>query len=454
MTHARKTSPVHPLEPQGEPSPSRRRLLRSLALSYPAGIAALAAPKWAAAQLTIEIIGGGADQIPITIVPFGAEDRLSQPLTSVISADLARSGRFRMQPLGAVRPLPTEPAEVDYKAWHAQGSQTMVIGRVLERNDGKVDVRFRLLDTAKASQLLGFSYTVPKNQTRATAHKIADLIYEKLTGEPGVFSTRIAYVARNPNRFELHVADADGFNSQFILAHREPIISPAWSPDGGRIAYVSFEQRKAIVFVHDLVAGSRRIVANYPGSNSAPAWAPDGQTLGVVLSKDGVSQIYTQRLDGSGLSRITNSDSIDTEPSFSPDGKHVLFTSDRGGSPQIYRMRTNGGGVERITFEGSYNVTPRYAPDGRSFAFIQRAQGRYSLATMDFSSRQTQILTDGQLDGSPTFAPNGRLLLYASIVRGRGILAAVSSDGRIKQKITASAQDVREPAWGPLGAGH
>jgi len=416
-------------------------------------MAALSAPRWAAAQLTIEIIGGGADQIPITIVPFGAEERLAQPITAVISADLARSGRFRLQPLGSLRPLPTEPAEVDYKRWSAQGNQTMVIGRTLERNDGKVEVRFRLLDTSAESQLLGFSYTVPKSQTRATAHKIADLIYEKLTGEPGVFSTRIAYVARNPNRFELHVADADGFNSQFILAHREPIISPAWSPDGRRIAYVSFEQRKAIVFLHDLVAGQRRILANYDGSNSAPAWAPDGQTLGVVLSKDGVSQIYTLRADGSNLARLTNSDSIDTEPSFSPDGKHILFTSDRGGSPQIYRMRGNGSGVERMTFEAGYNVTPRYAPDGRSFAFIQRAQGRYSLATMDFGSRQTQVLTDGQLDGSPTFAPNGRMLLYASIVRGRGVLAAVSSDGRIKQKITASAQDVREPAWGPLGAG-
>ena len=421
MTNARRLPSEPSLDFPDEPSRSRRRLLGSLAASYPIGMAALALPNWAAAQLTIEIIGGGADQIPITIVPFGAEEHLPQPLTAVISADLARSGRFRLQPPGSLRPLPTEPAEVDYKAWSAQGAQTMVIGRTIERNDGKVEVRFRLLDTAKASQLLGFSYTVAKNQTRAIAHKIADLIYEKLTGEPGVFSTRIAYVARNPNRFELHVADADGFNSQFILAHREPIISPAWSPDGSRIAYVSFEQRKAIIFVHDLVAGQRRIVANYDGSN---------------------------------LARITNSDSIDTEPSFSPDGKHVLFTSDRGGSPQIYRMRTNGSGVERITFEGSYNVTPRYAPDGRAFAFIQRAQGRYSLATMDFSSRQTQILTDGQLDGSPTFAPNGRMLLYASIVRGRGVLAAVSSDGRIRQKITASAQDVREPAWGPLGAGH
>ncbi|HZR02733.1 MAG TPA: Tol-Pal system beta propeller repeat protein TolB [Burkholderiales bacterium] len=431
-------------------SAQRRRVLKALALSAPVGAFGLSIPGKLAAQLTIEIIGGGADQIPITVVPFGAEEAQSNRLSEVIAADLARSGRFKLQAVGSVRPLPTEPGEVNYRFWKNQGNQTLVIGRLSERNDGKIDVRFRLMDTTKEAQLLGYSYTVGPAQIRATAHKIADQIYEKLTGEPGVFSTRIAYVARHPNRFELHVADADGFNSQFILAHREPVISPAWSPEGNRIAYVSFEQRKAIVFLHDLQKGTRTIVANYEGSNSAPAWAPDGERLAVVLSKDGVSQLYSVRPDGNDLVRLTNSNAIDTEPSFSPDGKTVLFTSDRGGSPQIYRMRTSGGAAERVTFEGNYNVTPRYSPDGKSFAFIQRAQGRYSLAIMDFASRQMQALTDGQFDGSPTFAPNGRLVLYASIVKGRGILAAVSSDGRIKQKITASAQDVREPAWGPL----
>jgi TolB protein len=424
----------------------RRAALKTL------GIACLGAATPATAQLTIEIVGGGANQVPITIVPFGAEDRFAQKVSEIVSADLARSGRFKLQDIGSVRPLPTELAEINYRYWKNRGAQTLVIGKLVERNDGRVEVRFRMTDTVREAQMVGYSYAVSQAQLRATAHKIADLIYEKLTGEPGVFATRIAYVARNPDRFELHVSDADGYNSQFILAHREPIISPAWSPDGSRIAYVSFEQRKSIVFLHEM-SGKRRILANFEGSNSAPAWAPDGERLALVLSKDGVAQIYSLAAGGGEPRRLTYSDAIDTEPSFSPDGRTLLFTSDRGGSPQIYRMPAAGGNAERVTFEGTYNVTPRFSPDGKSFAFIQRSQGRYSLAIMDLAARQSQVLTDGQLDGSPTFAPNGRLVMYASIVRGRGILAAVSSDGRIKQKITSSALDVREPAWGPLAGG-
>ncbi|HKQ26411.1 MAG TPA: Tol-Pal system beta propeller repeat protein TolB [Burkholderiales bacterium] len=405
----------------------------------------------ASAQLTIEIIGGGANQIPVTILPFASEERFNQRASQIVSADLQRSGMFKLGSVGSVRPFPTEPSGIDYRYWKNEGAEALVIGSVIEKADGHVEVQFRLMDIGKRSQLLGFSYTVTVSQLRLTAHKIADLIYEKLTGDIGVFATKICFVTKNPDGFELQVADADGYNPEFILAHKEPIISPQWSPDGTRIAYVSFERRKPIVFVHNLLDGKRTVLANFEGSNSAPAWSADGKKLAVVLTKDGSSNIYSINADGSGIARLTNTQSIDTEPSFSRDGKHILFTSDRAGSPQIYRMRADGEGeAERMTFEGGYNVTPRYSPDGKSFIFIHRNEGRFNLAALDLASRQMQILTAGSLDQSPTFAPNAKMILYASEVKGRGILAAVSSDGRIKQRFTAQSGDIREPAWGPL----
>ncbi len=421
---------------------------RTLALSLLLGVLCAHA---AAAPLAIEIIGGGANQIPITVLPFAGEERFVHRVGQIVAADLQRSGLFRLGSLGSVRPLPAEPADINYRYWRNEGTETMVIGSVVEKSDGRAEVRFRLMDIAKQSQLMGFSYTVTVPQLRMTAHKVADLIYEKLTGDPGVFATKICYVTKGDNRFELQVADADGFNSDFILAHREPIISPQWSPDGTRIAYVSFERRKPIVFVHNLLDGTRIVLANFEGSNSAPTWAPDGKTLAVVLTKDGTSNIYLVGADGTGLTRLTRTQSIDTEPNFSPDGKFILFTSDRAGSPQIYRMRADGqGDAERVTYDGNYNVTPRYSPDGKSFIFIHRNEGRFNVALQEIASRQMQILTGGGLDQSPTFAPNGKMILYASEIKGRGILAAVSSDGRIKQRITAQSGDIREPAWGPL----
>ena len=405
----------------------------------------------AAAPLAIEIIGGGANQVPITVVPFAGEERFAQRMSQIISADLQRSGLFKLGSIGSVRPLPAEPSEINYRYWKNEGTETMVIGSISEKSDGRAEVRFRLIDIAKQSQILGFSYLITVPQQRMTAHKIADLIYEKLTGDAGVFATKICYVTKSENRFELQVADADGFNSDFILAHREPIISPQWSPDGARIAYVSFERRKPIVFVHNLLDGTRTVLANFEGSNSAPSWAPDGKKLAIVLTKDGTSNLYVIGAEGSGLVRLTSGQSIDTEPSFSPDGKTILFTSDRAGSPQIYRMRADGQGeAERLTFEGSYNVTPRYSPDGKSFIFIHRNEGHFNVAVQEIASRQMQILTAGGLDQSPAYAPNGKMILYASEIKGRGILAAVSSDGRIKQRITAQSGDIREPAWGPL----
>ena len=402
------------------------------------------------AQLTIEIIGGGANQVPIAITPFKGEETLPQKVTAVVAADLVRSGLFRMVDSGGLTAIPAEPAEVQYPVWTARGADALAIGSVSPLPNGYWDVRFRLLDVAKRAQLTGFAYQVTTQQLRNTAHKIADAIYEKLTGDVGVFGTRITYVVKQGTRFELQVADADGYGAQTVLASNEPIISPKWSPDGTRLAYVSFERKKPIVYIQSLLTGSRAVAANFKGSNSAPAWSPDGGRLAVVLTRDGNSQIYLINADGSNLSRLTQTGTIDTEPSFSPDGQWVIFTSDRGGSPQIYRVAASGGAPERLTFEGSYNVSPRYAPDGKSFVFIQRNGGRFNVAVQDFVSKQTQVLTENGIDESPSFAPNGRIILYATEIRGRGILAAVSSDGRVRQRFSAEIGDVREPAWGPI----
>ncbi len=414
-------------------------------------LVSLVLPPPARGALTIEIVGSGATQFPIAVVAFRAEDRLAQQISPVVAADLQRSGLFRLVDAGGLNPIPSEPAQLNYEQWRARGADAVVIGSVSQLPDGRYDVRFRLMDVVKQSQLVGYVYFARNDNLRLVAHKIADLIYEKLTGETGVFATRITYVVKRGPRFELQVADADGYNAQTILASNEPIISPAWAPDGLQLAYVSFEQKKPIVYVQSLTTGKRRVVARHWGSNSAPAWSRDGKRLAVVLTKDGSSQIYLiNSSDGGGVTRLTYSSAIDTEPNFSPDGNHLLFTSDRSGGPQIYRMAVTGGPAERLTFEGSYNVTPRYSPDGKSFTFIQRSGGRFRVAVQDFATRQVQVLTDGGLDESPTFAPNGKLILYATGVRGRGVLSAVSSDGRIKQRLTADVGDVREPAWGPF----
>jgi TolB protein len=402
------------------------------------------------AQLSIEIVGGAASAIPIAIVPFDAEATWPLGITGIVGADLSRSGLFSLVNSDGVVPRPARALDVQPAVWRARNADAVVVGSMRPLPDGRVAVRFDLVDVVKQVTLASMSYTVAPAQFRATAHKIADVIYEKMTGAPGVFSTRIAYIAKQGPRYQLMVADADGFNPQSIVSSNQPLLSPRWSPDGTRIAYVSFESRKPVVYVQSLVTGARRAIANFRGSNSSPAWSPDGTKLVVTLSKDGGSQMFLMNPDGSGVTRVLTSASIDTEAVFTPDGKSLVFTSDRGGTPQIYRVNLATRQIERLTFEGDYNVSPRPFPDGKGMAFVHRENGRFEIATLDFATHQMQVLTSGPSDESPSIAPNGRMIIYANEAGGGGTLAAVSTDGRVKQRLVAPATDVREPAWGPL----
>jgi TolB protein len=325
----------------------------------------------------------------------------------------------------------------------------MVIGQVAALPGGRFEVRFYLLDVIKQTQLAALSYNISAAQWRATAHQIADIIHEKLTGIPGAFSSRIAYVQKQGNRYELRVADADGQNPRTVVRSVESVISPRFSPDGKRLVYVSFEDKKPVVYVQSLQDGSRRKVAAFKGSNSAPAWASDGKRLAVVLTRDEASQIYLINADGSGLTRLTRGGNLDTEPVFSPDGKTLYFTSDRGGSAQIYQMPAGGGEPRRVSFSGSYNVSPAVSPDGRYLAYINRDEGRFRVVLHELASGQIRVLTDTARDESPSFAPNGQAVLYATVQGGRGVLGAVSVDGKTRARLSESGVDAREPAWGP-----
>jgi TolB protein len=400
----------------------------------------------ALAALDIEITGAGEHQIPIAIVPLAGEEMLPQSISGIVSADLVRSGLFRLVDPGAR--TPHEPQDVIFSDW--QGTDAIVIGSVEAQINDRLTVKFRLLDVVNQTELVGQAVTSGRSQLRAIAHRVADVIYEKLTGDPGVFSTRIAYVNRRGKNYRMVVADSDGYGEQTVLSLNDPLMSPSWSPDGSHLAYVSFEQGHAVIFVQSLLTNQRKLVAAFRGTNSAPAWSPDGKQLAIVLTRDGTSQIYLVRPDGTELHRITFSGSIDTEPNFSPDGQYLLFTSDRGGTPQIYRMPANGGAAERLTFEGGNNFSPRYSPDGKSFVFSHLEHGHFYIALQDFETGQMQFLTEGGWEKKPSFAPNGKLILFATEAQGHGILATSSSDGRVKQRMFPQEGDIREPIWGPF----
>jgi TolB protein len=401
----------------------------------------------AQAQFRVDVSGIGLQQIPLASVVFKDEGRAPQAISDIIRADLERSGLFRNIKLTDSL---DENAKPDLDGIKSRGADAALTGSVTRLADGRYDIRYRLWDAIKTQDLGGASFLVVSADLRLAAHRIADQIYEKLTGEKGVFSTRLAYVTKRGSAFTLWIADADGENAQPALNSPEPIISPSWSPNGKQLAYVSFETRKPVVYVHDVSSGKRRVLANFKGSNSAPAWSPDGHTLAVTLSRDGGSQIFLIPASGGEPQRLTQSSSIDTEPTFSPDGSAIYFVSDRGGSPQIYRTPARGGPVQRVTFSGNYNISPHLSPDGRWMTYVARTGGQFKVQLMDLQTEQVTSVTPTVADERPSFAPNSRLIVYATQIQGREALMTTTLDGKITARLAGQSGDIREPHWGPF----
>jgi len=400
------------------------------------------------AQFRIDVSGIGLTQMPITIMTFRGEAVSSQKISDIVRADLERSGQFRA--IGAGVDGLDELALPNLSAFRQAGSDALVSGSVVALPDGRFDVRFRLWDVVKGQDLGGQSYAVSSSDLRLAAHRIADYVYERLTGDKGAFSTRIAYVTKAAQRYRLWVSDADGENAQAALTSPEPIISPAWSPDGTQLAYVSFEARKPVIYVHSVGSGKRRLVANFKGSNSAPAWSPDSKTLVATLSRDGGSQLFALNAAGGDPRRLIQSNSIDTEPVFSHDGRLIYFVSDRGGGPQIYKMSASGQGIERVTFSGTYNISPALSPDGRWMAYISRVGGAFKLFLLELGTGNLRELTTTSADENPSFAPNSKLLMYATQQQGREALMTTTLDGKVKARLSGQSGDIREPDWGPF----
>lgn len=414
----------------------------------------------AQAQLEIRITSGVNRPIPIAIVPFGWEGEGEAPyeLAEVVTADLGNSGRFEPMDVDDMVAQPTRGTEVSFRDWQIVDVDSLLIGRIVPEGPDQFAVEFQLFDVLRGEQLLGFRLTTSRENLRATGHRIADMVFEELTGIPGVFSTRIAYVTEtrdedDEQRFRLIVADADGENPSTIAESSQPLMSPAWSPDGRQLAYVSFEGNQSSIYVQTLRTGSRRRVSARAGINGAPVFSPDGRRLALTLSmRDGNLDVYTLDLSSQVLRRITENPAIDTEPEWGVDGEQLYFTSDRAGAAQIYRVEAEPGNrAERVTFEGRSNLRARVSPDGDQLAVVNLdLNSNYRIATVDPETGQTRVLTNGGLDESPSFAPNGAQIIYATREGSRGVLAAVSADGRIHQTIASVEGQVREPVWSPF----
>lgn len=417
----------------------------------------LAAAPLAGAQqkgmLELDVVGGRAAALPIAVVPFGG-DCGQTDVGGVVRADLGRSGQFRALDVSQIAERPTRGSEVAYPAWRMLKQDFLLVGRCVAEGGG-YRTEYELFDVAKQERLLGFALTAPAGSMRDVAHQISDAVYEKILGIPGAFWTRIAYVTSSGlgrgARYALMVADADGWNPRTVVNSTEPLMSPSWSPDGRRLAYVSFEGGNSAVWIQDIASGSREKLTSFRGINGAPSFSPDGGRLALTLSKGGNPDVYVMDLGSKHLTQVTNHFGIDTEPSWSPDGSRLYFTSDRGGRPQVYQVAASGGSATRVSFEGSYNASPSVSFDGKKIATAQGAGNVYRIALLDNSlgSPRWSMLSPGSLDESPSFAPNGAMVLYAAREGRRGVLYAVSADGRVRQRLVLAEGDVREPAWSP-----
>lgn len=413
----------------------------------------------AQAVLKIDITEGFEGALPIAVVPFkwnGAKKVANGDVSAIITSDLARSGKFSPLAEKDLIAKPYQLKDVHYKTWRIAGMDHIVIGNVTKQADGTYQVEFRLIDILKGKQVFGYSYKATDKTLRNIAHQISDHVFTHITGLPGAFNSRIAYVTVNHSKKDgkpvtasrLQVSDTDGYNPQTLLTSDQPIMSPAWSPDGSQIAYVSFESGQAEIFTQNIINGTRKSRAKYPGLNGAPAWSPDGRKLAMTLSKDGNPDIYVMELATGKLKRITNHWSIDTEAVWLPDGKSIIYTSSRTGKPQLYKQAAVAKArAERLTYEGRYNASASVSPDGKLVAYVHGEGSTYRIAILELATKSSRILTDGPLDESPGFAPNNSMILFATQEKRQAVLAAVSVDGRQKQRLAFSDGEVREPSW-------
>lgn len=411
----------------------------------------------AMAELNILVTGGMDSGRPIAIVPFKADSDVPQDVANIISSDLMRSGKFNPMARNSMPEQPAQSGQINYASWAASGVQNIVVGHIESAGAGQYRVTFELTDAGVGKSggnavMDSRVATVTAKQLRKYAHRISDIVYEKLTGERGAFLTSILYVSVNhgsPMPYQLMLADYDGYNERMILRSREPIMSPSWSPDGRRIAYVSFENKLPAIYIQDLYSQARTRVASYPGINGAPEWSPDGSRLVMVLSKDGQPDIYTMSIGSRSLTRVTSDPAIDTEPTWSADGRTIFFTSERGGKAQIYQVSAAGGAVTRVTWQGAKNLNPTASPDGKSLIFVT-SQGGLRIARQDLNGGGVYVLTSTSLDKSPSVAPNGSMIIYSTVYQGRQGLALVSADGRFKANLPSASGEIRSPAWSPF----